>query len=151
MRKVLIAISLLVSGCATSEHEAPLSEKRRADLLATLPARDREAFETLIWAREVDRRPIMADFNMCLDREISRADATLPELTAATFVADTCFPIVERLVRGVAMRVPALMTGPTGDDLDSWADSQAAEQKAELVKALAKRVEEARKGTLPAR
>ncbi|MNT32480.1 hypothetical protein D3C72_1683640 [compost metagenome] len=150
MRKVLIVVSLLVSGCATFEHEAPLSEKQRADLLATLPARDREAFETLIWAREVDHRPIMADFNVCLEREISRADATLPELTAAAFVADTCFPIVERLVRGSAMRVPALMTGPTGDDLNNWADSQAAEQKAELVNTLAKRVEEARTGALPA-
>lgn len=150
MRKVLIIVSLLMSGCATSEREAPLSEKQRADFLGTLPAREREAFETLIWAREVDQRPIMADFNTCLDREISRADATLPGLTAAAFVADTCFPIVERLVRGIAMRVPALTTGPTGDDLNSWADSQAAEQKAELVKALAKRVEEARTGTLPA-
>lgn len=150
MHKVLIIVSLLVSGCATSEHEAPLSEKQRADLLATLPASDREAFETLIWAREVDQRPIMADFNMCLDREISRADATLPGLTIAALVADKCFPIIERLVRGIAMRLPALATGPTGDDLNSWADSQAAEQKAELVKALAKRVEEARTGTLPA-
>ncbi|MNY29663.1 hypothetical protein D3C86_1637150 [compost metagenome] len=87
---------------------------------------------------------------MCLDREISRADATLPGLTIAALVADKCFPIVERLVRGIAMRLPALATGPTGDDLNSWADSQAAEQKAELVKALAKRVEEARTGTLPA-
>ncbi|MFN6983184.1 MAG: hypothetical protein ACK4NU_14970, partial [Brevundimonas sp.] len=84
MHKVLIVASLLVSGCATSEHEAPLSEKQRADLLATLPAREREAFETLIWAREVDQRPIMADFDVCLDREINRADANLPGLTAAT-------------------------------------------------------------------
>ena len=36
------------------------------------------------------------------------------------------------------------MTGPTGDDLNNWADDQAAEQKAELVRAVSKRVEEAR-------
>lgn len=150
MHKVLIAVSLLVSGCAASAQEAPLSGKQHADFLATLPAGEREAFETLIWAREVDQRPIMADFNMCLDKEIGRADAALPAMTAAAFVADTCFPIVERLVRGIAMRVPALATGPTGDDLNSWADDQAAEQKTELMAGLAKRVEEARTITVPA-
>ena len=51
---------------------------------------------------------------------------------------------VERLARGIAMRVPALATGPTGDSLNSWADYQAAEQKAELVSLLVKRVERAR-------
>ncbi|NBB64559.1 hypothetical protein GVN18_35470 [Pseudomonas sp. ODNR1LW] len=149
MHKVLIIASLIVSGCATSQYEAPLSEKQRSDLLATLPANEREPFETLNWAHEVDPRPIVADFNACLDREISRADASLPGLTAAALVADTCFPIVERLVRGIAMRVPALMTGPTADVLNSWADSQAAKQKAELVEALEKRIEEARTGALP--
>jgi len=147
VHKVLIVASLLVSGCATSALEDPLSEKQRADHLATLPTIEREAFETLIWAREVDQRPIMEDFNVCLDREINRTDVTLPGPTAAVFVADACFPIVERLVRGIAMRVPALTTGPTGDDLNSWADSEAADQKAELVKALAKRIEEARTGS----
>lgn len=149
MYKILIVTSMLVAGCATSDLEAPLTEKQRADLLATLPADEREAFETLIWARDVDQRPIMTDFNRCLDREISAAEATLPVLTAATVVADKCFPVVERLVRGIAMRVPALATGPTCDDLNDWADSQAAEQKAELVKALAKRVEESRAASLP--
>ena len=111
MHKLLIFVSLLVSGCATSEYETPLSEKQRTDLLATKPAEEREAFETLVWAREVDQRPIMADFNACLDREIGKADVTWPAPMAAVFVADMCFPIVERLVRGIAMRVPALMTG----------------------------------------
>ncbi len=150
MHKLLIVVSLLVSGCATFEHEASLSEKDRADFPATMPTEEREAFETLIWAREVDQGPIMANFYTCVDREISKADVTLSAPTTAALVADMCFPIVERLVRGVAMRVPALMTGPTGDILNSWADKQAAEQKAEIVEALTKRVEEARAGTLPA-
>ena len=144
MRNVLLAIGLLVSGCATSEYEKPLTERQRAEFLATLPAKDREAFETLIWAREVDQRPIMTDFNTCIEREVGQGDAKLPASTVAIAVADTCFPIVKRLVRGIAMRVPALTTGPTGDDLNSWADDQAAEQKAELVRAVAKRFEEAR-------
>lgn len=144
MRNLLLVIGLLVSGCATSVYEKPLTEKQRSDFLAALPAKDREAFETLVWAREVAQQPIVADFNRCIDREVSQADVRSPATTVAIAVADTCFPIVERLVRGIAMRVPALMTGPTGDDLNSWADDQAAEQKAELVSALAKRVEEAR-------
>ena len=144
MRNVLLAIGLLVSGCATSDYEKPLTDKQRSDFLATLSATDREAFETLVWAREVDRRPIAAEFDTCIDREVSQSDARLAAATVAVSVADKCFPIVERLARGIAMRVPALATGPTGDSLNSWADYQAAEQKAELVSLLVKRVERAR-------
>lgn len=144
MRNILLVVGLLTSGCASAEFEKPLTEKERSELLAALPAKDREAFGTLIWAREVDQRPIMADFNTCIEREVGQGDPTLPPSAVAIAVADSCFPIVKRLARGIAMRLPALMTGATGDDLNNWADDQAAEQKAELISAVATRVEEAR-------
>ncbi len=140
MRKVLLVVGLLVSGCASAEYEKLLTENERSELLAALPAKDREAFETLIWAREVDQRPIMADFNTCIERELGQGDPALPTSTVAIAVVDTCFPIVKRLARGIAMRLPALMTGATGDDLNNWADDQVAEQKAELISAVATRV-----------
>ena len=76
MRKVLLVVSLLVSGCMTSEYEKPLTEGQRSEFFATLPAKDREAFETLVWASEVDQRPIMADFNTCIEREVGQGDGS---------------------------------------------------------------------------
>jgi hypothetical protein len=133
-----------VAGCTTPAYEQPLTAEQVAEGLASLPPEEREAFETLIWAREVDQRPILAEFNTCVDRELAAGSAELSASIVASTAVDACFPIIERLVRGIAMRVPALMTGPTADHLNSWADGQAAEQRAELLATLTKRVEEAR-------
>jgi hypothetical protein len=147
VRALLIAIAALAAGCTTgADVEKPLSAGERAALLASLPGEDREAFELLIWARDVDSRPIRARFETCTAQQIADGSDALLGPVLADQALDACFPIIEPLVRGLAMRVPALATGPTGADLNNWADLQANEQREALRASLTTRIEAARAG-----
>lgn len=139
MRNVAALLTLgLVAACATEPmEEQPLTPAQRAEFLASLPLGEREPFETLLWSREVDPEPIGTAFGKCVDEKLgvaSGADQAGP-------IIDACFPIIERYVRGRAMEVPVLATGPSGDDLNNWASEKADEQKAEFKALLVKRFE----------
>ena len=142
---LLLALATLTAGCATTaEEEEPLSAVERANALASLTPADREAFELLLWAREVDQQPINARFKACIDQHTANGSKDLPASGLADEALNECFPIVEPLIRGVAMRVPALATGVSGADLNSWADKQASEQREALLADLTKLIEASR-------
>ena len=140
---VPISFSLFLAACATTAEEKPLSAAEREAVLASLSPADRDAFELLLWAREVDPKPIAAQFKACIDPRVEGGFETQPALLANEAL-DTCFPIIEPWIRGAAMGVPALATGVTGNDLNSWADVQASEQREEMLVALTKRIEASR-------
>ena len=136
MRIGLLLLATLASACAAGpEYEEPLTAAERAAFLASLPPGDREPFETLLWSREVDQRPIYVAFGRCVDKRFDKAI----DVSEAGPIIDACFPTIERLVRGQAMEIPALATGPTADQLNDWAEVQADDQKLEFKALLVKR------------
>ena len=145
MRAAALALAALITGCTTAPaEEQPLSATEQAAMLAAMPREDREAFELLIWARDADSGPIVARFNACIDQRTAGGSGRVTASDLAGEALDACFPIAEPLIRGVAMRVPALATGATGADLNSWADIQAKEQRDAFLAALTTRIEASR-------
>lgn len=147
MKNALVVLSLLLAGCSTTGSEVESSGMNRASYLATLSPEDRETFELFYWASEVDPEPITRDFRGCVDQRVGAATADMAPLAVSEAAIDDCFPIIDRLVRGMAMRVPALSTGVTGEQMRYWADHQAQEQRAELLAQLTMRIQESRAGS----
>ena len=145
MKRALFSVTALLAGCAGLGQKDMSTDADRATFLATLPAEDRETFELYFWALEVDPEPIKDRFGNCLNDRIGRATGQEPAAIAEEAL-DECFPIVDPLIRGTAMRVSALATGVTAADMRYWSEHQVREQRAELLADLTKRIENNRAG-----
>ena len=113
-----------------------------------MPPRERELIKLIDAARAADVDQVSAEFTTCTQEEARERDR--PAL-AADEVAEqaiaACFPKFEWFVRGRAMSVAALATGPSADDLESYADSVVEEQRAKFRNQLVQEVTASRAAT----